>query len=98
MLSQSAFEFESETFIKTNCCFIVGIDFELKSGKIEPVVCQIDERAHELFANAFALPVLMHGDPNLSGVFPARPWKRSDMSQSDDAVFDDRYEVVNAIG
>src|SRR6185503_428644 len=99
MLSQPSFNFESETFIKTNRCFVVCIDFELESGEVEPVVCEIDDRAHELFANAFALPVLMHGDSNHSGVFPAwAVWKRRDMSQSDDAAFNECYEVVNAIG
>src|SRR6185295_15513617 len=98
MLSQPSFNFKSETFVKTNRCFVVCIDFELESRKVEPVVCEIDDRAHELFAEAFALPVLVNGNSNRSSVSTARTvWKRSNTNHSDDAAFDDSDEVVDAI-
>src|ERR1044071_7783748 len=99
MLSQLSLNFKSETFIKTNGRRVVSVDFELESRKIEPVVCEIDDRAHEFFANAFALPVLVYRDSNCSGVFAARLiWKRNHTHHSDYAAFDDPHEVIDAIG
>jgi len=95
-LAQPSFNFKTETFIQTDRCFVVCVDFELESRKVKPVVCEINERAHEFFAYAFALPVPMHGNPNCAGVFPAWPVWNSDTNHSADAVFNDPDEVVNA--
>ena len=97
MLSQSSFDFKSETFVKTNRCLIVCVDFELESREVQSVVCQIYDRTHELFANAFTLPVGMYADPNRSSMSTAWPVWNSDTNHSDDLAVDDTYEVVNAI-
>src|SRR5262245_37165586 len=98
MLSHGSFEFESETFVKTNRCFIVGIDLEFEACEVQPVICEVEDRAHQDRSHTFALPFLVYANPDRACVFAT--WtigERVDVNHANHTFVDYCHQVMRTL-
>jgi len=98
MLPLRSFNLKPETFVEMNGSPIVSIDFELQPREIEPVISEVDNHAHQLLAESFALPIRVYADADCAYMLATWSiWKSSEIDHADNAIVDDGNEPVNAV-
>src|ERR671924_1135058 len=90
-----ALDDEAELLVKLYRRLVVGEDGELEPRKVEPVVGDVDERLHERGADAFRLPLVVHGEADVPGVAAPRPFREEfKPGHGDDLAFDARDQRI----